>query len=42
MTDTRAVSWTAGFGAKLHTVYIGTDFDEVNNATGGMPVGSAS
>ncbi len=29
------LSWTEGFGAKLHTVYIGTNFDEVNNATGG-------
>jgi hypothetical protein len=28
-------SWTPGFGAKLHTVYIGNDFDDVNNATGG-------
>ncbi|MDH5701064.1 MAG: hypothetical protein OEZ41_14010, partial [Nitrospirota bacterium] len=26
------LSWTPGFGAKLHTVYIGTDFDNVNNA----------
>ena len=29
------LSWTVGFGAKLHAVYIGTSFDEVNNATGG-------
>ncbi len=29
------LSWTEGFGAKLHTVYIGTSFDEVDNATGG-------
>ncbi|MBC8469354.1 MAG: hypothetical protein H8D56_07770 [Planctomycetes bacterium] len=29
------LSWKEGFGAKLHTVYIGTSFDEVNNATGG-------
>jgi hypothetical protein len=28
-------SWTAGFDGKLHTVYIGTDFDDVNDATGG-------
>jgi len=28
-------SWTAGFGAKLHTVYFGENFDDVNNATGG-------
>ncbi|MGD8499817.1 MAG: LamG domain-containing protein [Phycisphaerales bacterium] len=29
------LSWTAGFGAGLHTVYFGDDFDTVNNATGG-------
>jgi len=29
------LSWTAGFGGKLHTVYIGDDFDQVNNAEGG-------
>jgi hypothetical protein len=33
------LSWTAGFGAKLHTVYFGDDFDDVNNATGGTPSG---
>ena len=32
-------SWTAGFGAKLHTVYFGDDFDEVDNATGGTSSG---
>ncbi|MFC1635273.1 PA14 domain-containing protein [Planctomycetota bacterium] len=31
------LSWTSGFGAKLHTVYFGTDFDTVANASGGMP-----
>jgi len=35
-------SWAGGFGAKLHTVYMGTNFDEVNDATGGAPLGSAS
>jgi len=35
-------SWTPGFGAKLHTVYMGTDFDEVTNAAGGAPLGSAT
>ncbi|MHC4580875.1 MAG: LamG domain-containing protein [Planctomycetota bacterium] len=35
-------TWTPGFGAKLHTVYMGTNFDEVSNATAGMPAGSAS
>ena len=33
------LSWTAGFGAKLHTVYFGEDFDEVNNAADGLPQG---
>ncbi|MFH1719124.1 MAG: LamG domain-containing protein, partial [Planctomycetota bacterium] len=33
------LSWTPGFGAKLHTVYLGTDFDAVNNAAGGAPQG---
>jgi hypothetical protein len=36
------LSWTAGFGAKLHTVYFGDNFDDVNNATGGLPLGTAS
>ena len=35
-------TWTPGFGAKLHTVYMGTNFDDVDNATGGTPLGSAS
>jgi hypothetical protein len=29
------LTWTPGFGATLHTVYFGDDFDTVNNATGG-------
>ena len=33
------LSWTPGFGAKLHTVYFGDDFDAVANATVGAPVG---
>jgi hypothetical protein len=36
------LSWTAGFGAKLHTVYFGEDFDEVNSATMGAPQGSTT
>jgi hypothetical protein len=31
------LSWTAGFNAKLHTVYFGDNFDDVNNAVGGIP-----
>jgi len=40
--DNITLSWTPGFGAKLHTVYLGDDYDEVNNATAGVPSGSAS
>ncbi len=39
--DPNAVlSWTSGFGAKLHTVYFGDNFDDVNNAAGGLPQGT--
>ncbi len=31
------LSWTGGFGAKLHTVYFGDNFDDVNNDAGGLP-----
>ena len=31
------LSWTGGLGAKLHTVYFGDNFDDVNNAVGGLP-----
>jgi hypothetical protein len=34
--DDVKLSWTAGFGAVFHTVYIGNDYDEVSNAVGGM------
>jgi hypothetical protein len=33
------LSWTAGFGAKLHYVYFGDNFDEVDNAAGALPQG---
>ena len=36
------ISWTAGFGAKLSTVYFGDNFDDVNNATVGLPQGAAT
>jgi len=29
------LTWTAGFGSILHTVYFGDNFDDVNNATEG-------
>ena len=34
------LSWTPGFGAKLHTVYFGESFNEVDSATGGLPQGT--
>ena len=37
--DNVTVSWTAGFGAKLHTVYFGDNYDMVNDATSGAPQG---
>jgi len=36
------LSWTTGFGAKLHTVYFGDNFDDVNNAAGGLPQGATT
>ncbi|MFH1881382.1 MAG: LamG-like jellyroll fold domain-containing protein [Planctomycetota bacterium] len=36
------LSWTKGFGAKLHTVYIGDNFDDVNSAAGGLPLATAT
>ncbi|MHC4587279.1 MAG: LamG domain-containing protein, partial [Planctomycetota bacterium] len=37
-----SLSWTPGFGAKLHTVYFGDNFDEVNSAAGGAPQGGTT
>jgi hypothetical protein len=39
---TVTLRWTPGFGAKLHTVYFGDNYDEVNNATVGVPTGVPS
>ena len=36
------LTWTAGFGAKLHRVYFGDNFETVNNATGGLPQGATT
>jgi hypothetical protein len=36
------LKWTAGFGSKLHTVYFGDNFDEVNDATVGSPQGATT
>ncbi|MGB2864020.1 MAG: hypothetical protein WBC05_11890 [Sedimentisphaerales bacterium] len=34
------LKWTAGFGAKLHYIVFGEDFDEVNNAAADVPNGT--
>jgi hypothetical protein len=34
------LSWTGGYGSKLHTVYFGETFEEVDKATGGSAQGS--
>jgi hypothetical protein len=31
------LSWTGGYGSKLHTVYFGDDYDTVASASGGLP-----
>jgi len=36
------LSWTGGFGSKLHTVYFGENFDDVDNAAGGLPQGTTT
>jgi len=36
------LKWTPGFGAKLHTVYFGDNFDEINNASGGLTQGTTT
>ncbi len=36
------LSWTKGFGAMLHYVYFGDNFDDVNNTDGGLPQGTAT
>jgi hypothetical protein len=35
-------AWTGGYGSKLHTVYLGDNYDGVDNATEGMIVGVPS
>jgi len=36
------LKWTAGFGTKLHYIFFGEDFDEVNNAVVGIPYGTTT
>ena len=33
------LTWTGGYGSKLHTVYLGDNYDDVSNASGGLPMG---
>jgi hypothetical protein len=37
-----SLNWTAGFGTKMHTIYFGDNFDDVNNATVGLPLGTTT
>ena len=37
-TDGLTLNWTPGFEARLHNVYFGGSFDEVDNATGASPL----
>ena len=34
--------WTPGYGAILHTLFLGDNYDEVSSATVGIPVGTTS
>ncbi|MCP4614055.1 MAG: hypothetical protein GY845_35660 [Planctomycetes bacterium] len=36
------LNWSGGLGAKLHTIYFGYNFDDVNNATAGEPHGTTT
>jgi hypothetical protein len=36
------LSWTGGYGSKLHTVYFGETFDQVDNAAAGSPQGNVT
>ena len=36
------LGWTAGFSSKLHHVFFGDNFDDVNNATAGLPQGTTT
>ena len=36
------LTWTGGYGSKLHTVYIGENYDDVSSASGGVPRGTAN
>jgi len=40
--DNVILTWTPGYGAKLHTVFFGDDYDTVEAATTGAPSGTAT
>ncbi|MBN1804814.1 MAG: carbohydrate binding domain-containing protein [Sedimentisphaerales bacterium] len=42
VTTNVTLGWTPGFGAKLHTVYFGDNFEDVNSATGGKSQGTTT
>jgi len=35
------LSWSAGDGADSHDIYLGTDFNDVNNADNSLPIGTS-
>ncbi len=39
---TATLNWTGGFNAKLHIVYFGDNFDDISNATAGLPQGAST
>ncbi len=41
-TEKTSLNWTAGFNSKLHYVYFGDSFDDVNDAVTGAPQGGRS
>ena len=41
-SENPTLNWTAGFGAKLHTVYFGDDYDTVANATDGSSMAATN
>ena len=41
-TDGLALGWTPGFGTRLHYVYFGATFDEVDTAAGALPRANAT
>ena len=36
------LTWTGGFGSKVHTVYIGESYEQVDSASGGTLIGTPS